>query len=233
MEYLLNKKSKEEIINGTILIIDKPYEWSSFDVVKKIRNTIKSTYEIKNIKVGHAGTLDPLATGLLLVCTGKMTKKISELQNQLKTYTGTFLLGSTTPSYDQETEINNYFNFNHIDENLINKVLPNFIGEINQTPPIYSAIKKDGKRLYELAREGKKIKINSRKIFIKKFEITRFKIPEVDFLIECGKGTYIRSIAEDFGKALKSGAHLINLQRIASGNYKIKNAIKFNLQKNI
>jgi len=226
MDYLFKKNSEEEIINGTLLIIDKPYNWSSFDVVKKIRTTIKTIYGIKKIKVGHAGTLDPLATGLLLVCTGKMTKKISELQNQLKTYTGTLILGSTTPSFDKETEINNFYNLNHINKKLINKVLPNFIGEINQTPPIYSAIKKDGKRLYELAREGKKIKINSRKVFIKKFEITRFELPEVDFLIECGKGTYIRSVANDFGKALKSGAHIKNLKRIASGNYKIKNAFK-------
>lgn len=226
MDYLFKKKSEEEIINGTLLIIDKPYNWSSFDVVKKIRTNIKTIYGIKKIKVGHAGTLDPLATGLLLVCTGKMTKKISELQNQLKTYTGTLILGSTTPSFDKETEINNFYNLNHINKKLINKVLPNFIGEINQTPPIYSAIKKDGRRLYKLAREGKKIKINSRKVFIKKFEITRFELPEVDFLIECGKGTYIRSIANDFGKALKSGAHIKNLRRISSGNYKIKNAFK-------
>jgi tRNA pseudouridine55 synthase len=226
MDYLFKKNSEEEIINGTLLIIDKPYNWSSFDVVKKIRINIKTIYGIKKIKVGHAGTLDPLATGLLLVCTGKMTKKISELQNQLKTYTGTLILGSTTPSFDKETEINNFYNLNHINKKLINKVLPNFIGEINQTPPIYSAIKKDGRRLYKLAREGKKIKINSRKVFIKKFEITRFELPEVDFLIECGKGTYIRSIANDFGKALKSGAHIKNLRRIASGNYKIKNAFK-------
>ena len=226
MDYLFKKNFEEEIINGTLLIIDKPYNWSSFDVVKKIRTKIKTMYGIKKIKVGHAGTLDPLATGLLLVCTGKMTKKISELQNQLKTYTGTLILGSTTPSFDKETEINNFYNLNHINKKLINKVLPNFIGEINQTPPIYSAIKKDGKRLYELAREGKKIKISSRKVFIKKFEITRFELPEVDFLIECGKGTYIRSIANDFGKSLKSGAHVKNLRRIASGNYKIKDAFK-------
>lgn len=226
MDYLFKKNFEEEIINGTLLIIDKPYNWSSFDVVKKIRTKIKTMYGIKKIKVGHAGTLDPLATGLLLVCTGKMTKKISELQNQLKTYTGTLILGSTTPSFDKETEINNFYNLNHINKKLINKVLPNFIGEINQTPPIYSAIKKDGKRLYELAREGKKIKISSRKVFIKKFEITRFELPEVDFLIECGKGTYIRSIANDFGKSLKSGAHIKNLRRIASGNYKIKDAFK-------
>jgi tRNA pseudouridine55 synthase len=226
MDYLFKKISEEEIINGTLLIIDKPYNWSSFDVVKKIRTNIKTIYGIKKIKVGHAGTLDPLATGLLLVCIGKMTKKISELQNQLKTYTGTLILGSTTPSFDKETEINNFYNLNHINKKLINKVLPNFIGEINQTPPIYSAIKKDGRRLYKLAREGKKIKINSRKVFIKKFEITRFELPEVDFLIECGKGTYIRSIANDFGKALKSGAHIKNLRRISSGNYKIKNAFK-------
>lgn len=226
MDYLFKKNFEEEIINGTLLIIDKPYNWSSFDVIKKIRTKIKRMYGIKKIKVGHAGTLDPLATGLLIVCTGKMTKKISELQSQLKTYTGTLILGSTTPSFDKETEINNFYNINHINKNLINKVLPNFIGEINQTPPIYSAIKKDGKRLYELAREGKKIKISSRKVFIKKFEITRFELPEVDFLIECGKGTYIRSIANDFGKSLKSGAHVKNLRRIASGNYKIKDAFK-------
>ena len=227
MEYLLNNKSREEIINGTILIVDKPYSWSSFDVVKKIRNTIMLNYKIKKIKVGHAGTLDPLATGLLIICTGKMTKEISKLQNQLKIYTGTFILGSTTTSFDQETEIDNYFSINHIDKNLINKVLPNFIGDLNQTPPIYSAIKKEGKRLYEFAREGKKIEINSRKVFVKKFEITKIKLPEVNFLIECGKGTYIRSIANDFGKELNSGAHLKNLRRIASGKYLVEDAVKF------
>ena len=227
MEYLLNNKSREDIINGTILIVDKPYSWSSFDVVKKIRNTIMLNYKIKKIKVGHAGTLDPLATGLLIICTGKMTKEISKLQNQLKIYTGTFILGSTTPSFDLESPIDNLYKIDHIDKNLINEVLPNFIGEIYQTPPIYSAIKKNGKRLYELAREGKKIEIKRRIVFVKKFQITKINLPEIEFLIECGKGTYIRSIANDFGKALNSGAHLKNLRRISSGKYLVKNAMKF------
>ncbi len=226
MEDLFKNYNKDDVTNGLLLLIDKPYNWSSFDVVNKIRLTIKSKYRINKIKVGHAGTLDPLATGLLLVCTGKMTKKISELQNQLKIYTGTFILGSTTPSFDLETKIDTYYSYNHINEHMINKILSIFIGEINQTPPIYSAIKKDGKRLYKLARQGKKIKIKSRKVLIKKFEITRFKLPELDFLIECSKGTYIRSIANDFGKVLKSGAHIKNLRRIASGDYKINKAFK-------
>ncbi|MBK77888.1 MAG: tRNA pseudouridine(55) synthase TruB [Flavobacteriaceae bacterium] len=227
MEYLLDNKSIEEILNGAILIVDKPQNWSSFDVVKKIRNTITQNYKIKKIKIGHAGTLDPLATGLLIICTGKMTKEISKLQNQLKVYTGTFVLGSTTPSFDLESKIDNFYKINHIDKNLINKVLPNFIGDIYQTPPIYSAIKKKGKRLYELAREGKKTEIKARKVFVEKFEITKIKLPEIDFLIKCGKGTYIRSIANDFGKALNSGAHLKSLRRISSGKYLVKNAIKF------
>jgi len=227
MEYLLNNKSREEIINGTILLVDKPYSWSSFDVVKKIRNTIMLNHKIKKIKVGHAGTLDPLATGLLIICTGKMTKEISKLQNNLKIYTGTFILGSTTPSFDLESSINNFYKIDHIDKNLINEVLPNFIGEIYQTPPIYSAIKKNGKRLYELAREGKKTEIKQRIVFVKKFQITKINLPEIDFLIECGKGTYIRSIANDFGKALNSGAHLKSLRRISSGKYLVKNAMKF------
>ena len=227
MEYLLNNKSREEIINGTILLVDKPYSWSSFDVVKKIRNTIMLNYKIKKIKVGHAGTLDPLATGLLIICTGKMTKEISKLQNNLKIYTGTFILGSTTPSFDLESPIDNFYKIDHIDKNLINEVLPNFIGEIYQTPPIYSAIKKNGKRLYELAREGKKTEIKQRIVFVKKFQITKINLPEIDFFIECGKGTYIRSIANDFGKALNSGAHLKSLRRISSGKYLVKNAMKF------
>ena len=227
MEYLLDNKSIEEILNGAILIVDKPQNWSSFDVVKKIRNTITQNYKIKKIKIGHAGTLDPLATGLLIICTGKMTKEISKLQNQLKVYTGTFVLGSTTPSFDLESKIDNFYKINHIDKNLINKVLPNFIGDIYQTPPIYSAIKKKGKRLYELAREGKKTEIKARKVFVEKFEITKIKLPEIDFLIKCGKGTYIRSIANDFGKALNSGAHLKNLRRIASGKYLVEDAVKF------
>ena len=156
-----------------------------------------------------------------------MTKEISKLQNNLKIYIKTFILGSTTPSFDLESPIDNFYKINNIDKNLINEVLPNFIGEIYQTPPIYSAIKKNGKRLYELAREGKKIEIKQRIVFVKKFQITKINLPEIDFLIECGKGTYIRSIANDFGKALNSGAHLKSLRRISSGKYLVKNAMKF------
>ena len=179
----------------------------------------------KKFKIGHAGTLDPLATGLLIVCTGKFTKIISEIQGQAKEYTGTFHVGSTTPSYDLETEIDAVFPTGHITAALIQETTTQFLGEIDQKPPVFSAIKKDGKRLYEHARAGEEVEIAARKTTIHEFEITRIALPEIDFRVVCSKGTYIRSLAYDFGLALHSGAHLTALRRTKIGNYDVKDAI--------
>ena len=221
-------KTLNKFKEGKLLLIDKPLKWSSFQVVNKLRWEIKKTFDIKKIKVGHAGTLDPLATGLLLVCTGKMTKQIQELQDQKKVYYGTMTLGSTTPSYDLETDINQKFSTDHICENILRETTKQFIGEIDQYPPLYSAIKKDGKRLYEYARLGQDIDIEPRKIFIESFNITNFQNQKVDFEVQCGKGTYIRSLANDFGKALNSGAHLSSLRRTKIGDFSINDAIEIN-----
>lgn len=215
----------EDFQNGQILCIDKPLHWTSFQAVNKMKWALKSKLGLKKIKIGHAGTLDPLASGLLLVCTGKATKQISELQGQAKEYTGTFFIGATTPSYDLETEIDQTFQTAHIDENLIRETTEKFLGEIDQKPPIFSAIKKDGKRLYEHARAGEQVEIAARKTTIHEFEITRIALPEVDFRVKCSKGTYIRSLAYDFGKALQSGAHLTALRRTKIGDFDVDNAV--------
>ena len=211
----------EDYLNGQVLLIDKPLEWTSFQAVNKIRWHIKQKFGLKKIKVGHAGTLDPLATGLLIICTGKQTKKISEYQGQIKEYTGTFTLGSTTPSYDLETEINETFSVDHITEELLHTSTQNFLGEIDQKPPIFSAIKKDGKRLYELARKGETTEIKARIVKVLEFEITTINLPKVDFKVVCSKGTYIRSLASDFGNALNSGAHLSALRRTKIGDFSV------------
>lgn len=211
--------------NGQVLLIDKPLKWTSFQVVNKLRWEIRQAFNIKKIKVGHAGTLDPLATGLLVICTGKMTKQIDIFQGQIKEYTGTFVLGATTPSYDLETDIDQTFPVNHITEVLINETTKQFIGEIEQFPPVFSALKKDGKRLYEYARAGEAVEIKSRKVSVSEFEITRINLPEVDFRIVCSKGTYIRSLAHDFGKALESGAYLSALRRTRIGDFKVNDAV--------
>ncbi len=215
----------EDFKNGQVLLIDKPLTWTSFQVVNKLRWAIKKQYHLKKIKVGHAGTLDPLATGLLIICTGKFTKRIEEFQAQQKEYTGTFTIGATTPSYDLETEIDNRFATEHLTEQLIRNTTQQFIGEIDQKPPIFSAIKKDGKRLYELARAGETTQIKSRKITISLFEITAINLPKIDFKVVCSKGTYIRSLAHDFGIALQSGAHLSALRRTKIGNFSVSDAI--------
>ena len=209
----------EDFKNGQLLLIDKPLEWTSFQVVNKIRWTIRKHYNLKKIKVGHAGTLDPLATGLLIICTGKFTKQIESYQAQEKEYTGTFTLGATTPSYDLETEVNETFPTDHITKDMIRDAAKKFIGETEQKPPIFSAIKKDGKRLYELAREGKKTEIKARKITISEFEIVKIDLPKIEFRVACSKGTYIRSLAHDFGLALESGAHLSSLRRTKIGDF--------------
>jgi len=214
--------TEEDFKNGQVLLIDKPLDWTSFQVVNKLRWHIRQKFNIKKIKVGHAGTLDPLATGLLVICTGKFTKRINEYQGQIKEYTGEITLGGTTPSYDLESEVDKIFPTDHITEELIQKTVKQFIGEIDQVPPIFSALKKDGKRLYELAREGKTTEIASRKITIEEFEITKIDLPKVNFRVVCSKGTYIRSLANDLGKALNSGGHLSKLRRTKIGNFLVE-----------
>ncbi len=216
--------TSEEYQSGQVLLIDKPLQWTSFQVVNKLRYEIKKAFNLKKIKVGHAGTLDPLATGLLVICTGKMTKQIDSFQGQIKEYTGTLVLGSTTPSYDLETEINETFPTNHISEKLIHQTTKQFIGEIEQIPPVFSALKKDGKRLYQFARAGEHVEIKARNVTIQEFEITKIDGLNVDFRIICSKGTYIRSLAHDFGKALQSGAHLSVLRRTKIGDFNVDNA---------
>ncbi|OUR98281.1 tRNA pseudouridine(55) synthase TruB [Flavobacteriales bacterium 33_180_T64] len=215
----------EDFQSGQVLLIDKPLTWTSFQAVNKLRWEIRQAFNIKKIKVGHAGTLDPLATGLLIICTGKMTKQINTFQGQDKEYTGTFILGSTTPSYDLETEIDQTFPTAHISETLINNATAQFIGDIEQYPPIFSALKKEGKRLYEYARAGEKVEIKARTIQISEFEITKIDNNTIAFRVVCSKGTYIRSLAHDFGKALNSGAHLSALRRTKIGDFDVKNAV--------
>lgn len=213
------------IEQGQILLVDKPLGWSSFQAVNKIKWAIRKKLNLKKVKIGHAGTLDPLATGLLVVCLGKSTKQIEQIQNQPKTYSGRFTLGLTTPSFDAETIPDKTFPTEHITPTLLKSTQQQFLGEITQYPPIFSAIKKDGQRLYELAREGKSVEIPARQVYIYKFELTAVQMPQVDFLIECSKGTYIRSIANDFGKALHSGAYLSALRREQIGTFSIKEAL--------
>ena len=215
-------RTEEDFKNGQVLLIDKPLEWTSFQVVNKLRWHIKQRFKLKKIKVGHAGTLDPLATGLLIICTGKQTKEIHTYQGQIKEYTGTFSIGATTPSYDLETEVNETFSTNHITESLLKETTKHFLGEIQQKPPIFSAIKKDGKRLYELARKGETTEIKARAVTVSEFEITNINLPKVDFRVVCSKGTYIRSLAYDFGKALHSGAHLSALRRTKIGDFSVE-----------
>ena len=221
-------EKSSHFVSGTLLLIDKPLEWTSFDVVKKVRNLIKKKLQIKKIKVGHSGTLDPLATGLLIVCTGEFTKRIEEIQGQGKTYTGQFTLGATTPSFDRETKVNHTFNTAHITKQLLEETTKQFVGEITQIPPIFSALKKDGKRLYDFARENEEVEIKERKVMVHSFEITDINFPEVNFKISCAKGTYIRSIANDFGRALNSGAYLSKLCRTKIGKYNLKDAFSLN-----
>jgi tRNA pseudouridine55 synthase len=202
---------------GELLLVNKPYQWTSFDVVGKLRNSFKPL----KLKVGHAGTLDPLATGLLIICTGKMTKQIDSFQAEEKEYTGTMVLGATTPSYDMETEPNETFDTSNLTEAQIRNACVQFTGDIQQYPPAHSAIKIDGERLYEKARRGEEVELRLRSVTISEFEITRIALPEVDFKVVCSKGTYIRSLVHDFGKALGNGAYLSNLTRTRSGNFKL------------
>jgi tRNA pseudouridine55 synthase len=218
-------RTENDFKTGQVLLINKPLKWTSFQVVNKLRWEIRQRFSIKKIKVGHAGTLDPLATGLLILCTGKFTKKISEYQAQTKEYTGVITLGATTPSYDLETEIDQTYSIAHISEETIHETALQFVGEQNQRPPIFSALKKDGKRLYELARAGETTEIPTRKIQIDAFEITKIRMPDVHFRVLCSKGTYIRSLAYDFGKALESGGHLSALRRTKIGDFSVEDSI--------
>ena len=216
----------EDFLAGQVILIDKPLTWSSFQAVNKLKYVLKRKFNLaKTFKIGHAGTLYPLATGLLIVCTGKFTKRITEIQAQTKEYTGTITVGATTPSYDLETEINATFPIVHISDDIIQETTQQFLGEILQQPPVFSAIKKDGKRLYERARAGEEVEIAFRKTTIYEFEITRIALPEIDFRVSCSKGTYIRSLAFDFGKALQSGAHLSALRRTKIGAYSVDDGI--------
>lgn len=216
---------------GEVLLIHKPYTWTSFQVVNKMKYIIKHHPSLaldgKRVesKIGHAGTLDPLATGLLIVCTGKQTKNIEQYQAQEKEYTGTFYLGATTPCFDREKEADAFYPTSHITNELIYAATKQFIGKIQQTPPLFSAIKIGGKRAYNIARAGETAEIKPKEITISEFEITRIALPEVDFKVVCSKGTYIRSLANDFGLALNSGAHLIALCRTRIGSYKLEDAI--------
>jgi tRNA pseudouridine55 synthase len=216
----------DDFLNGQVILVDKPLHWSSFQAVNKLKYLLKRKYNLpKKFKIGHAGTLDPLASGLLIICTGKFTKQITEIQAQAKEYTGTFYIGATTPSYDLETEIDVHFDIAHISDQTIEEARLQFLGEIDQIPPVFSAIKKDGKRLYEHARAGETVEIAPRKTTIYEFELTRIDLPEIDFRVVCSKGTYIRSLAYDFGKALQSGAHLTALRRTKIGDFAVENAL--------
>jgi len=216
----------EDFKNGQLLLINKPLTWTSFQVVNKLRWNIRQKFGLGKIKVGHAGTLDPLATGLLIICTGNFTKKIDEYQAQIKEYTGEITLGATTPSFDLETEVDETFPIDHITPELIHKTVQQFVGEIEQVPPMFSAIKMAGVRMYDLARQGKTREIQSRKITIETFEITGISLPKVQFRIVCSKGTYIRSLACDFGKALNSGGHLSALRRTKIGDFSVNDALE-------
>lgn len=206
-----------ELKEGGVILVDKPYEWTSFDVIHKLRKQLK-------VKIGHAGTLDPLATGLLICCTGKFTKKISEYQKLPKEYTGIFHLGAVTPTYDLESEPENFAPYDTLTEEDIKNATKQFTGDIQQMPPIHSAIKKDGKRAYEYARAGKEIILESRPVQITEFEITAIHLPEVHFRVVCSTGTYIRSLAHDFGQALGCGAYLQELRRTKIGEFNAANA---------
>ena len=214
----------QKFLDGTCLLVDKPITWTSFDVVNKIRFGIKHNLGIRKIKVGHAGTLDPMATGLLVICTGKFTKKLAEYQGLNKEYTGVITLGATTPSYDTETEPDATFPYNHITPEQIEVARRKFVGDMEQYPPMYSAIKVDGQPLYKKARKGEVVEVKPRPVVISEFEITNISLPYIEFRVQCSKGTYIRSLAYDFGKALDNGAHLSSLRRTKIGQFNVDKA---------
>ncbi len=212
-------------VEGEVLLIDKPYQWTSFDLVKKIRYMLKVKYKFKKLKVGHAGTLDPLASGLLIICTGKATKRITSFQDQEKEYVAGVLLGKTTPSFDLETEFDNDYPTGHINREMIEDILKSFLGESEQRPPVFSAKFFEGKRAYEYARKGMAIELKTSRILITEIELLKYEIPEIFIRVRCSKGTYIRSLAHDIGARLNSGACLISLRRTAIGSNTINNAL--------
>jgi len=218
-DFTINEAQQQEFADGKLLLINKPLHWTSFDIIRKLRSLLR----IK--KIGHAGTLDPLATGLVIVCTGKFTKKINDYMAQEKEYTGHFTLGAVTPSYDLETEPEQFKDYSFVTAEMLEAAAHNFIGEIEQLPPIYSAIKKDGVRLYELARKGEEIELQTRKVFIKDFVITNINLPVVAFKVTCSTGTYIRSLANDFGAELGCGAYLSSLCRTRIGEFSLDNSL--------
>lgn len=225
---------KEEFLAGKTLLIDKPYKWTSFDVVNKLKSLLRYILKVKKIKIGHAGTLDPLATGLLIVCTGKATKDIERFQHLDKTYTGTFIVGQTTPSFDLETQPGEVISGDHISGELIKKTAKAFIGEQQQVPPLYSAKKIEGERAYTHARKGETRELKAVTISIRSFDIIRIELPEVDFRVTCSKGTYIRALARDFGESLSSGAYLQSLKRTHIGVHSLDDAISImQLEKSI
>jgi len=213
-----------DFVEGEMLLIDKPLEWTSFDVVNFIRSFLRKVYNLKKLKVGHAGTLDPLATGLLIICTGKKTKQIDTYQGMDKVYIGSMHFGATTPSYDGETEIHQEFDISDISSDMLQKTTEQFTGETDQIPPAYSAIKVDGKRSFDLARKNKSVELKSRKVRISAFELVNVDLPKIDFSVECSKGTYIRSLVNDFGHSLGKGAYLTKLRRTQIGNFNVNEA---------
>lgn len=216
--------SNTDFQEGAIILINKPYGWTSFNVVSKIKHLLRKSKGYKKIKVGHAGTLDPLASGLMVVCVGKATKMVESFLNDDKEYIATFHLGQTTPSYDMETQMNQEFPTDHINRNLVDEVVKGFIGKQDQVPPLYSAKSIQGKRAYKFARKGVDMELDPVQITIHELEIIKFELPELTLRIKCSKGTYIRSLARDFGKAMNSGAYLSNLVRIGSGKFKLVDA---------
>ncbi|NOR74800.1 MAG: tRNA pseudouridine(55) synthase TruB [Draconibacterium sp.] len=221
-------KKTYDFLGGEVLLFDKDLEWTSFDLVNRVRNTLCRKMEIKKMKVGHAGTLDPLATGLMILCTGKSTKKIESFQIKEKEYTATFKLGATTPSFDMETKEDSNLDASHVTNELIEEVIKKFQGEIEQVPPIFSAVKVKGKRAFDYARNGEEVKLTPRKIVISKIEVISFSLPYLKIRVECSKGTYIRSLARDIGEELKCGAYLTELRRTRIGEFKIEDAITVN-----
>jgi tRNA pseudouridine55 synthase len=224
---------KFDFIEGELLLINKPLKWTSFDVVNFLRSFIRKVYDIKKLKVGHAGTLDPLATGLLIICTGKKTKQIEQYMGMDKVYVGRMQVGATTPSYDKETEIDKTFDISDLTEETLREKVKLFIGEIDQIPPAFSAIKIDGKRAFTYARKQSEIELKSRKITVHKFELVNIEMPYIDFMVECTKGTYIRSLVHDFGKSLDNGAFLVELCRTKIGDYSLSEAFTLDEIKNI
>jgi len=220
------KESKDfDFIRGEILVLNKPLDWTSFDLVQKVRNMLCRLMKIKKLKIGHAGTLDPKATGVMVLCSGKLTKQIDDIQADEKEYVALLKVGATTPSFDLETDEDEQFETSHITRDVVEQLLPSFVGAIEQVPPSYSAVKVDGKRAYQFARKGKEIELKPKMLVIKEIELLRFDLPEIELRIVCSKGTYIRALARDIGKALNSGAYLIGLERTRIGEYTIERSL--------